>query len=143
MAPIARIICHHHRGDSRTAKSIQGNQATRLGGGGRWRRLHGRRCFHNGEDRKMGGGIKPFPALRGALRQLYDFNGTEYQCAFSQFSPVPTSTSTGTERGKAVFIFSAIMGRISSNSERWTSKTSSSWTCRSIRERSRRCSISR
>src|ERR1044071_8943531 len=40
----------------------------------------------------------------------------QIQCASSQFSPMPTSTTIGTSRGMAVFIFSSTSAQISFSS---------------------------
>lgn len=56
------------------------------------------------------------------------------QCAASQFFPVPFSTRMGTlwGRGRAVSMMWRILGTSSDSSSGWRSKTSSSWTWRSI-----------
>jgi hypothetical protein len=54
------------------------------------------------------------------------------QCVSNQFFPTPASTSTGTERGSAFFICSTTSVLVLITSSFPTSRTSSSWTCRSI-----------
>ena len=61
-------------------------------------------------------------------------DGSLNQCASSQFAPIPVSTLIGTPlgRGSAICMASVIIGMSTSASLSWRSKTSSSWTWRSI-----------